>query len=161
MPDPLAYFLTWPTYGTWLPGDPRGWAKKGQGFQPPDPMREREAKARMTEDACLLDVDQRQLVERTIADHCAIRKWQMHAVNCRTNHVHVVVTADRQPEIVRDQFKAWCTRKLKGMSLARRGADNQEDSSVRLKWWAEGGSRIFLNDEASVEAAIQYVRDGQ
>ncbi len=24
MPEPLAYFLTWPTYGTWLPGDERG-----------------------------------------------------------------------------------------------------------------------------------------
>jgi len=24
MPDPLAFFLTWTTYGTWLPGDPRG-----------------------------------------------------------------------------------------------------------------------------------------
>jgi hypothetical protein len=22
--DPLAYFLTWTTYGTWLPGDERG-----------------------------------------------------------------------------------------------------------------------------------------
>ncbi len=21
MPEPLAFFLTWPTYGTWLPGD--------------------------------------------------------------------------------------------------------------------------------------------
>ncbi len=20
MPDPLAFFITWPTYGTWLPG---------------------------------------------------------------------------------------------------------------------------------------------
>ena len=23
LPEPLAYFLTWPTYGTWLPGDER------------------------------------------------------------------------------------------------------------------------------------------
>ena len=23
LPEPLAYFLTWPTYGTWLPGDAR------------------------------------------------------------------------------------------------------------------------------------------
>jgi hypothetical protein len=22
--EPLAYFLTWTTYGTWLPGDERG-----------------------------------------------------------------------------------------------------------------------------------------
>ncbi len=25
MRDPIAFFITWPTYGTWLPGDERGW----------------------------------------------------------------------------------------------------------------------------------------
>ena len=39
MPEPLAFFLTWPTYGTWLPGDERGWVKYGQGWPLPDPMR--------------------------------------------------------------------------------------------------------------------------
>ena len=27
MDDPLAFFLTWTTYGTWLPGDERGWSR--------------------------------------------------------------------------------------------------------------------------------------
>ena len=27
--EPLAYFITWTTYGTWLPGDERGWNRKG------------------------------------------------------------------------------------------------------------------------------------
>ncbi len=34
---PLAYFITWRTYGSWLPGDPRGWLKNRKGFQPPNP----------------------------------------------------------------------------------------------------------------------------
>ena len=91
MPEVLAYFLTWPTYGTWLPGDQRGWVKRGEGFQLPDSVRELDAQALMTEDACLLDDEQRRLVEGTIADHCRIRGWHLHVVNCRTNHVHVVV----------------------------------------------------------------------
>ena len=36
LPEPLAYFLTWTTYGTWLPGDERGWVKRKRGFQAPD-----------------------------------------------------------------------------------------------------------------------------
>ena len=67
LPEPLAYFLTWPTYGTWLPGDERGWVEYRHGWQLPDPARKREAQARLTEDACLLDQDQRRLVELTIA----------------------------------------------------------------------------------------------
>ena len=28
--EPLAYFLAWTTYGTWLPGDERGRNRKGE-----------------------------------------------------------------------------------------------------------------------------------
>src|SRR6516225_99558 len=87
MPEPLAYFLTWTTYGTWLPGDERGWVKRGEGFQPPDAIRKSDAQSWMTEDSCFLDNEQRRLVEKTITDHCRIRGWHLHAVNCRTNHV--------------------------------------------------------------------------
>jgi hypothetical protein len=85
--DPLAYFLTWATYGTWLPGDGRGWFVYKGGWQPPDAIREREAKARMTEDACILTSEQRKVVETQIAETCARRGWTLHAVNCRSNHV--------------------------------------------------------------------------
>src|SRR4051812_6675116 len=37
MPDPLAYFITWVTYGTWLPGDECGWVEYRRGWQLPDP----------------------------------------------------------------------------------------------------------------------------
>src|SRR5271165_1258640 len=39
LPEPLAYFLTWPTYGTWLPGDERGWVEYRHSWQLPDPAR--------------------------------------------------------------------------------------------------------------------------
>src|SRR5436309_36464 len=142
MPDPLAFYLTWPTYGTWLPGDERGWVKYGRGFQPPDPIRKLEAEARMTEDACILDEAQRQLVEQTITDHCLIRGWEMRAVNCRTNHLHVVVSANRHPDDIREQFKAWCTRKLKELErtrAARTGA-GAGDCPIRENWCVERGS---------------------
>ena len=72
MPDPLAFFLTWTTYGTWLPGDERGWVWKGKGFQLPEPDKERAARERMTEPPCTLDDQQRHVVEETITEHCRI-----------------------------------------------------------------------------------------
>lgn len=155
MPDPLAYFLTWATYGTWLPGDERGWIEYRHGLKPPDPIRKLEAEARMTEHACVLDAEQRRLVEKAIMDHCRIRGWELHAVNCRTNHLHVVVSADRPPDDVRMQLKAWCTRRLKELERKR------SREPVRENWWAQRGSRRYINDEESLEAAIQYVREGQ
>src|SRR5688572_13990414 len=90
MPEPLAYFLTWTTYGTWLPGDARGWVPDGGGdIRPPDPEREVAARRRMTEPPVKLSQDQRRIVCETIAEHCRVRSWCLHAVNARTNHVHV------------------------------------------------------------------------
>ena len=156
MPEPLAYFFTWGTYGTWLPGDERGWVRYAHGFQRPNPIRELEARAKMTEDACILNPRQRAIVEQTIKDHCQIRGWHLHAVNCRTNHVHVVVTAARDPDVVREQFKAWCTRRLK----ENQRADNPA-AVGREKWWAERGSGQYLNDQAGLDDACAYVVEGQ
>jgi hypothetical protein len=122
MPDPLACFLTWPTYGTWLPGDERGWIQYRRGLQLPDAVRRLEAEAKMTEDACRLDGEQRAVVERQIAETCNVRGWELHAVNCRSNHLHVVVTAAQAPKTVRNQLKAWCTRRLKELEVKRRQA---------------------------------------
>lgn len=114
MDDPLAFFLTWTTYGSWLPRDERGWVEKPGRFREPDAKREQSARECMTEPELTLDTQQRDIVEKTIADQCCIRGWHLHAVNCRTQHVHVVVTApNRDPDDVMDQFKAWCTRHLK------------------------------------------------
>jgi hypothetical protein len=157
LPEALAYFITWTTYGAWLPGDERGWVKPGEGIQEPDPEREAFARALLTEEVFTLAPEQRRLVETTVADHCRIRGWELHVVNCRTNHVDVVVTADRDPEDVRDQFKAWCTRKLKEQQRARAAPGEP----IRTKWWTEGGSGRYINDEESLEAAIRYVAEGQ
>jgi REP element-mobilizing transposase RayT len=163
MPEPLAYFLTWSTYGTWLPGDERGWIEYQQGWQLPDPVRKLEAEARMTEDTCRLDREQRAVVERQIAETCHVRGWELHAVNCRSNHTHVVVTADQAPKLVRNQLKAWCTRRLKELEVVHQQALGRERDAAALRenWWAERGSQRFINDPESLEAAIRYVHDGQ
>ena len=157
MPYPLAFFLTWPTYGTWLPGDERGWVEYRHGWKPTDESRRKDAAARMTEDACILTSAQRELVEATVRKHCAIRKWDLFAVNCRSNHIHVVLAGNRSPKEIRGQLKSWCTRRLKDQQLAIGVAV----ADVRENWWAERGSGRYLNDEKSLEAAIEYVRDAQ
>lgn len=156
MPEPIAYFFTWVTYGTWLPGDERGWVEYRRGWKPPDPVRKLEAAARMTEGACWLDPEQRAAVEEQVAETCRYRGWTLHAVNCRTNHVHVVVTAPGLLRTIRSQLKAWCSRKLANLARSR-----QQPGAPRTHWWAERGSQRYINDEVSLESAVRYVRDGQ
>jgi REP element-mobilizing transposase RayT len=149
--EPLAYFLTWTTYGTWLPGDERGWNRKGEAdIQPSNPLFVEMARSRMKEPEFRLSPGERRIVELTIRDHCRIRNWHLHAINARSNHIHVVVTAaGYKPETVRDQFKAWCTRRLK------------EAGITRTRFWTEGGSCCWINHEQELEAVMNYVTDGQ
>ena len=109
---PIAFFLTWTTYGTWLPGDARGWVEYRNGFQLPDPILELECAARMTEDACRLGPHQRERVHKQLAETCKYKGWRLHAVNCRSNHVHVVLSSTAHPKVIREQLKAWCSRRL-------------------------------------------------
>ena len=151
MDDPIGYFLTWVTYGTWLPGDSRGWVEYRHGSQLPDPAREAEDAAKMTEEACRLSGEQRDAVMQQIGETCRHRGWQWHAVNCRSNHVHVVVSAASiPPKKIRGDLKAWATRCLK-----------QQFDEKRENWWAERGSVRYLNDEESLEASIVYVTESQ
>lgn len=155
----IAFFYTWTTYGTWLPGDQRGWFKRGEGVQAGSPLREIAAMLRMTEGALTLDPEQRRVVEKTIAEHCAIRQWTLHAVNCRTNHVHAVVTAlVHDITMPREQFKAWCTRKLKERE---RLLAPERRNAVRENWWTERGWDEYIDAEEALADVIGYVRDEQ
>ena len=149
--DPIAYFITWTTYGTWLPGDDRGWNRKGDAVNlPADALANQSATSRMKETPFLLPVSDRELVEATIRKHCEVRKWLLHAVNVRSNHIHVVVTAaSYQPKTVASQFKSWCTRMMK------------EHHGNRERFWTEGASYRWINDESELATAIEYTLEAQ
>src|SRR5262245_44600580 len=118
--DPLAYFLTWTTYGTWLPGDERGWVRRPGIFEQPSTGLARHARQQQAESAIRLNSQQRQIVEDTIAAHCKFRGWKLWIARAMSNHVHVVVTAaGNAPDAVMDQLKAWCTRRLKEAEVGK------------------------------------------
>jgi REP element-mobilizing transposase RayT len=104
-----------------------------------------------------LDAEQRREVEGQVRETCRYRGWTLHAVNCRSNHIHIVVSAPIHPKKVRSQIKAWCTRRLKNLERLR----NPTLDVIRENWWVERGSQRWINDDLSLEAAAVYVKDGQ
>lgn len=151
MNDPITYFITWTTYGTWLPGDSRGWRKKGRGEQPPQPLLEAWCRERMTESEVVLNETQRAKVESVCREHARIRGWVLHAVNARSNHVHLAVTADKAPKVVRDQFKANATRVLR-----------QEPAALRKEnIWTTGGDCEIVDGDEELARVIEYITEAQ
>ena len=68
--DPLAFFITWTCYGTWMPGDERGWTRWHKGENLSQPLLVDWCREQMTEQAIFLDQRQRELVNATIVTHC-------------------------------------------------------------------------------------------
>ena len=162
---PEGFFLTWTTYGTWLHGDERGWVESGTpGIRPPDPERREQRRRQMTSEPVVLTQAQRQAVEDTIRRHCEIRGWTLHAVNVRTNHIHVVLTALVSPETAMERLKAWCSRRLSELEdgpAQPAGRPEKRNKNGRRRWWTEHGSTKWINDEPYLSNAIQYVNERQ
>ena len=153
--DPLAFFLTWTAYGSWLPGDARGWVDGRGRLHAPEPLRAAVACRHMAEEPVTFDHCQRVAVEASIVAHCRVRGWYLYALQCRLQHVHVVVTAvDRSPTDVMTQLKSWCTRALNEIADSRRAAP-------RTRWWTEGGSKRHIFHEADLASVVAYVKECQ
>jgi REP element-mobilizing transposase RayT len=151
MNDPITYFITWTTYGTWLPGDSRGWRKRRHGTQPPQLQLEAWCRERMTESLVILNETQRGKIEVVCREHATIRGWVLHAVRARSNHVHLAVTADKGPKVVRDQFKANATRVLR-----------QEPAAIpKDKIWTKGGDCEVVDGDDELERVIEYITTAQ
>ncbi len=153
---PLAYFISFRTYGTWLHGDRRGSIdryhnKYGTPYLPPDLKWNQENQRRLKTTPLRLTAKHRKAVEAAIRETCKIRKWSLLAINVRTNHVHTVVTADRKASLVLNAFKANATRQLRQDGLWQH----------QFSPWADKGSKRKLWNERSVARAIDYVLYGQ
>lgn len=153
---PLAYLLTFRTYGTWLHGDERtsvrdGWNRYGHPRYQANASLERWMAEEMNQSSVLLNPEMRSVVEEAIRELCKQRGFLLKAVNVRTNHAHSVVSSPQKPERIVDALKAHATKRLRESGLI--GPD------VRI--WSRGRSRRYLWKPRHVDAAIEYTLYGQ
>jgi REP element-mobilizing transposase RayT len=101
----------------------------------------------MMQDGYLLDSVRRRVVLKSVRDVCAFRGWTLLAAHVRTNHVHLVVTANCKPDLVLNTMKSYSSRSLNQAAI---------DSPDRRRWARHGSTRYLWTGDA-VRAAIQYV----
>lgn len=149
---PIAYFITFTTYGTWFHGDQRGSIIKQSRvteilkFRPNLKISEAE---KLKHSQVFLNKQQRKVVLKTIIDHCSLKKWKLFAAHVLHNHVYVLVYADIKVEKIMADFKAWATRKLR------------ETGFEAPKVWTRHGSTIYIFNHNVLLEKIDYVIDQQ
>src|SRR5580765_1608931 len=154
MEYPIAWFITWTTYGTWLHGDARG-SFLNRTYLPPDAELEARNRSEMTEDVVYLTDQQRGLVDAALLAECQAQGWEPHALNVRTNHVHLVVSAALAGKFVRTRLKALASKALSDSA----GLPMAGDNNGRKRWWTEKGNDVPIETEKALEQATVYVRD--
>ena len=173
-----AYHVIWGTYGFWLPNDPRGswsdfvasWelARFGKSTRTHERIAvdlaqwarwRAEAQQSLKYPAVVLNGQQARSVGQGFAN--AVRKSGYHIWACSImpGHVHLVIARHTyEVEKIANLLKGEATKQLKADSLhfqaGHAGAHGKLSSMWEEKQW-----KVFLDNEASIEAAIRYVEE--
>ena len=149
---PLAYLITFRAYGTWLHGDSRGSVDRfhnryGSPMIAPNTRWQQYNQGQLKRPPVKLNKRRRNAIREAIREVCGIRQWKLWTFNIRTNHVHSVVSAKCDPEIVLNAFKANATRQMRETGCWQSG----------FTPWVKKGSKRWLWTEQQLIAAIVYV----
>ncbi len=152
----MTYLITFSCYGAHLHGNEAGSVDRNHNL-PGSRMLEQHgvrfsaASIAMNQPSYTLDQRRRETVLSALVERCAERGWILIAAHVRTNHVHIVVSAEPAPERIMNDLKSYASR-----ILNREGLDTPD-----RKRWARHGSTRWLWNRDNVSAAVCYVADKQ
>ena len=160
------WLLTWTTYGTWLPGDPRGSVTRVRDqftdrtrseydqFETPylaqAPGLAHASRFAMKGSPTRLTREQAVVVAEDFESTVQYRNWSMIAGSVMANHVHLVVIA---PETTRSEKLLQILK-----SYASRALNRRWELSPGSEWWTASGSRRPLRGDEAIDSASRYVR---
>lgn len=159
------WLLTWHTYGTWLPGEERGFVGTvrdaenahvihnvpGTPVDADSPHLAEWSRQQLKCSPIYLGRKQAECLAPQLLETAGFRNWKLFALAIVNNHVHVVVgvPGDPEPEKLLGDFKSYGSRALNRLF----GKPRSET------WWTESGSKRKLPHETAVLGAIRYVRN--
>lgn len=156
------YLLTWTTYGTWLPGDERGFVSPipdGRGawtlHNTPDtpydrdrPTLERRARGLLKSAEIVLNEARARVVVDAIVESAGNHGLKVPVASVMRTHAHVVASSfEHDGAKLLQIFKGVASRRLSQAFGPPAGGT----------WWTRHGSRRLLADEAAIGAAVRYV----
>jgi len=150
--NPIAYHITFGTYGTRLHGDPKGTVDRsmnhyGDPIIGSDPKRWLRETRLLKFPPVIFNLSQRQYAESVIPLICQTGVWFYHIAAAGEDHVHVLLTADADGAAVRKWFKRWLGEKL----------SKKWPFSTGQSYWSEGGSVKWVWKEDYFHNIFNYI----
>jgi hypothetical protein len=138
------YMITWTTYGSWPPGDERGYVRKGNIYSANDKLKEA-SRRQQKHPTVSLSPQERQIVRGTTLLEGQGIGQTIRAVAVCANHVHIVAEPCRQSiEQVVSRYKNKAMFELR--KLGRNG-----------RIWTRGFDKRFCFSGAALQNKTNYV----
>jgi len=142
----LGYMVTWTTYGTWLPGDERGYVNNQGQTLPGNKGLLQISKERQKYPTVKLNKQEKKIAEQIILDEARKIGHQIIALAVCTNHIHLLAKPHQQSiDNIIGRYKSITTRAFWG--YGRKG-----------KIWARGFDKQFCYTIKELTARINYIQ---
>jgi REP element-mobilizing transposase RayT len=145
------YHFTLHAYRSWRPDHPRGYTKRGKGYQPPDPEQAKKYDERAKQDPAKFVLEAQRVIIRVSHEFCTERKFRLHAVGNEIGHVHLVMS-----------WRGFChwhevMRRLKNILSMRL---NRHFNCRGKRWFVRGASRKRVVSRAHLDRLLdKYLPD--
>ena len=138
--------VTWSTYGSWLPGDKRGYVEDGK-ILPGDTKIHERNKQRQKSPTIKLNAVEKKLVTQTILEEAKKINHKVEALVVCSNHVHLLGRPHKES-----------VGKLVGRykSLAARALWQH---GLKGRIWTKGYDKRFYFREAEISEKMRYVEN--
>jgi REP element-mobilizing transposase RayT len=137
--------VTWTTYGSWLPGDKRGYVKRGKVL--PSNLKTNQASRSLQKSTTLtLNSQQKTTIRKAILHEAERIGHKIDALAVCTNHIHLVARpCDESIESIVSRYKNAAMSAI------------CKDKPIR-RIWTRGFDKRFCFNEKSLNQRIEYVK---
>lgn len=153
----MRYHVTWFTYGSWLPGDPRGFRTRHHrmhvegDYENPPPSGvydglHRYALGQMYGSAVILPALLREIAGRSVIEQFAADSLQVHAISVGGQHVHVAL-------------EGHCETMKQAVGRAKRVSSHRIRLQLPGQVWAEGCHVTTARNDLHWQNVLRYVQE--
>jgi len=141
----VGYMVTWTTYGSWLPGDKRGYVENGRVLEGNKPILKACEKLQKYP-TVKLNQSEKEIVRAAILKEAERIGQKIETLAVRTNHIHLAARpGEKSIERTVSMYKSAATRALRSR---RKGPV-----------WTKSFDKRFCFSEADLSSRIKYIRN--
>ncbi|MCH8151158.1 MAG: hypothetical protein IH830_02150 [Planctomycetes bacterium] len=164
------YHIVGSTYGSWLPGDPRGWRSRhhrehveGDYKNPPPPGKDHRrhvrSKSLMKREPVVLTFHQRELVCRTMIEALRFHHVEVKELSVSATHFHVLAGFTSVGHTAQIKHISDPPRHYVGIARSRSSRALSDVGLVqRGGLWAKRTKIVPISDPSHFHSVVEYVR---